>query len=66
MGQTHNQVPLVSFLSPPQVYKETICPPAKLTKELTLYLQPGDPAEWLRALRKCDGKVLPCLKVGKK
>lgn len=27
-------------------------------------LQPVDLAEWLGALRKCDGRALPCLKVG--
>lgn len=27
-------------------------------------LQPVDPAEWLGALTKCDGRALPCLKVG--
>ncbi|XP_055280014.1 piezo-type mechanosensitive ion channel component 2-like [Moschus berezovskii] len=37
-------------------------PPAPLTGGLMALLQPVDPAEWLGALRKCDGRTLPCLK----
>ncbi|XP_043336503.1 piezo-type mechanosensitive ion channel component 2-like [Cervus canadensis] len=37
-------------------------PPALLAGGLMVSLQPVDPAEWLGALTKCDGRALPCLK----
>nr|CAI9713051.1 unnamed protein product [Rangifer tarandus platyrhynchus] len=52
-----------SFLHPPKVWRANgTRPPALLAGGLMVSLQPVDPAEWLGALTKCDGRALPCLK----
>lgn len=35
----------------------------ELLKRSILYIEPVDPVYWCGALRKCEGRILPCLRV---
>lgn len=35
----------------------------ELLKRSILYVEPVDPVYWCGALRKCEGRILPCLQV---
>lgn len=35
----------------------------ELLRRSVLYVEPVDPIYWCGALRKCEGRILPCLKV---
>ncbi|XP_065775240.1 piezo-type mechanosensitive ion channel component 2-like [Muntiacus reevesi] len=55
--------PVVVWLTLQEVWQANgTRPPALLAGGLMVSLQPVDPAEWLGALTKCDGRALPCLK----
>lgn len=36
---------------------------AELLRRSILYIEPVDPVYWCGALRKCEGRILPCLRV---
>lgn len=35
----------------------------ELLRRSILYIEPVDPVYWCGALRKCEGRILPCLRV---
>lgn len=35
----------------------------ELLRRSVLYIEPVDPVYWCGALRKCEGRILPCLRV---